>query len=74
MYVRISQQTVEALYTVVVVLVIMSCSTVEEAVQPVGVDPKSSGKGSNQASGTGAQAPPEDPAAHIYKVLGRYPF
>ncbi|CAM9245016.1 unnamed protein product, partial [Sphacelaria rigidula] len=45
-----------------------SLPVVEEAVQPVGVDPKSSGKGSNQASGTGAQAPPEDPAAHIYKV------
>lgn len=45
-------------------------STVEEVAPPVGVDPKSSGKGkgSGQAAGAGPQAPPEDPAAHVYKV------
>lgn len=46
------------------------CS-VEEAVAPVGIDTKAkgSGKGSTQAAGKGVQEPPEDPAAHIYKVL-----
>lgn len=47
-----------------------SLPVVEEVVTPVGVDPKTSGKGkgSGQATGVGAQAPLEDPAAHLYKV------